>query len=346
MQHPCKHCAQLHHANSVMVVEKFTNSGSTTSIRASDMVGDQKLYLQRFHSAEQQQQTTGKTHATSLNRFRQSAPTSPVASTATKMPSNVFNDECNTEQPDSTIAFGNYHRRTIANAIRTCRWLNGNDGAKSGIIVSELHDAEKFVGSDRQIISISGARRQSHANRTVTCPSTPQIQPPSTCIQSETVHSVQGAAYELASTRKAAIGVRAQVSVNRPMSTAVGLFQPANSTTPMATSILQPCSPRKSAIKSQTNKSQSPVCFKPDQCSSNGFEFHRTQNRWLTATTISHVLLFCMVFVVFGIGSRGGMVNADDLPNNSTNVSKINSEDGSKYLIHLYIDVYLIGNFN
>lgn len=331
MQYPCKHCAQHHHANGVIALNSSLNR-----LRQSE----QKAIMDTVTPTAPATATipivfpASRTTMTLRKKDRTASTSLVERRAATNMPSDVFNDDTNTEQSDNTIAFDNYHQRTITNTSRTC-WLNGNDGAKSDQLGIELPDDEYAVCNDRQNISISGVRRQSHAIRTVTYPSTPQIKPPSTCIQNGSVHL--GPVHEITPTTKATIGANTQVSFNRPMSSA-GVFRPNNNVNPITTSTLQPCSLHKTTFNSQTNNS--PACFKTDQCSGNGFKFHRRQNRWMIAmasvSTISHVLLFCLVFAVFGFGSRSGMVHANDLQRNSTNITKFSPESGSKYF-YLYL---------
>lgn len=330
MQHPCKHCAQ-HHTNSMNALHsssnRFRQSEQHATIPITPTTGASAAAITTAAAATPKTSSVyPESRAMMTMRKKDRSITTSPAATVTKMPLNVFINS-STKQSDSSIILDQFHR-TIVNISRTDRYSNDRDNTLLVPMENKLQNAEYSVCNDYQIISISGARRQSHVCRTVACASTPQIQPPITCIQKKTVHL--GSMHELTST----IGATTEVALNSPISS-VGLVpaieNPVTTSiiTPVTMSVLPSCSQRKPPITLT-------MCKNSDQLRNNGFELHRKRVRWAltmtSLTTFSHVLLFCLVFAAFSFGSQNGMVYANDQQKSLTNITKF-TELGSKYHI-------------
>lgn len=146
------------------------------------------------------------------------------------------------------------------------------------------------------------------------------FQPPTTCIHSSN-QQMQASQNDWSAAHSGPLG---------PIAMHIGQWA-STATTPSHSSINHPATD----VSSQQNYDKY----------EDGFVSHRIHERrasakpWpaTAAATITQIMLFCMVFVAFGMSGRNGAVYASDLSRNSTNITKINSEEGSKYFSDLTI---------
>lgn len=318
MLHPCKHCAQ-HHAN-----------GSP----AFSLPPRQRQYEQNPSASPS---TPSIAPNTSRKKDRPSSPT------LLPSPSNGSSGAADSgrQHTDHHLAIGDHHhhhqnhqqhhhRITAADSSSnqfTCRWLDVGHrcGHTDALAVQSVNRNEQ-----PNISSISGQRRRpisdNDGNR---CPSIPSIPhtPPTTCIHC--VPFDQRSANVPAHSSNKSMPLSSSSSSSRQSSLMSSMPSPSKTLFITDFSV-------------QNNDSQ--VCLPFDKCDRNtGVAISRPAKRSAIATAsvaaFSHVLLFCAVFAVIGMGSIGGsggsggsgMVHASDpLRNSTNNIPKFSQESGSE----------------
>lgn len=312
MEHPCKHCAQHHsvttaphhHHQQHHQQAHHSQPGIGTSVVLSTTTTTAHRYRPNeatptgaftIIASPALRQATDQCSSITKNHQTASTASDGVTSGATTVP-----------QPqiivvDDFVVDSNHQQMILAghgSDAWTCRWLSSPShrcshasNAQSCCVSTVASDVHCY-SSHNQITSISGDRLA----KVTRSPSATQSPPPITCIHARSSRLVRaGGCYA---------EPEALVATRVPSTTASFANCPSFSASSQSPSSRQ---------RQHTVAKQRPVTSATS-----------------VAVTFSNLILFCMVFIAFGMGGRNGTVYASDLARSSTNFSKLSTEEGSK----------------